>query len=74
MISIRELQKGDLVIYRSGRTNYVNKPYKYQLWFDDDFRHIEYGRNADIMEVKRWTKGLLGYKHKTIYKRGGRNV
>ena len=42
----------------------------YQRWYNDNFKHIEYGRGADIMEVKRWIKGLLGYKHKTIYKRG----
>ena len=72
--SINELQRGDLVIYRCGRTNYVNKPYKYQMWYDNNFRHREFGRNDDIIEIKRYVKGRFFYKLKTIYKRGGNNV
>lgn len=73
MISINELQRGDMVIYRNGRINYVNKPYKYQKWYNSDFKHIEYGSSDDIMKVKRYVKGLVGYKQKTIYKRNGRD-
>ena len=67
--NISELQKGDLVIYRYGRTNFVNKPYKYEQWFNDDFKHIEYGKSSDIMEIKRYKKILGFYRLKTIYKR-----
>ncbi len=67
--SVYELKKGDLVIYRYKRMNYVNKPYKYQMWFTDDFKHREYGKASDIMEVKRYVKVLWFYKLKTIYKR-----
>lgn len=72
--SLDELQKGDLVIYRSGRTNFVNKPFKYQQWFNDDFRHKEFDKGSDIMEIKRYVKVLCFYRFKTIYKRGEYNV
>ena len=69
MISIEEMQRGDLVIYRNGKTNYVNKPHKYQQWYNGDFKHIEFGSGADIMKVKRYVKGLFGYRQKNVYKR-----
>lgn len=52
--SINELQKGDLIIYRNGRVNYVNKPFKYQLWYDENFCHREFGIEFDIIEIKRY--------------------
>ena len=67
--SINKLKKGDLVIYRSGRTNYVNRPYKYQMWYDNNFRHREHDYNDDIVEIKRYVKIIFFYIQKIIYKR-----
>lgn len=70
--SVSEIKKGDIILYRSGRINHVNKPFKYELWFDEDFKHIEYNRSSDIMEIKRFVKILGLYRLKTIYKRKGK--
>ena len=28
--SVSEIKKGDIILYRSGRINHVNKPFKYE--------------------------------------------
>lgn len=68
-ITPSDIQKGDLIIYRFGRKNYVNKPFKYEMYFNSNFENENYGRTMDIMKIKRYVKGLFGYRLKTIYVR-----
>lgn len=37
MKNIKEIKKGDIVTYTTGKANYVNKPEKYIKYFDDNF-------------------------------------
>lgn len=66
---IEDIRKGDIITYRSGRINYVNKPFKYAIWFDKDFKHKHYSFNMNIMKIQRYVKFLCFYRLKTIYKR-----
>ena len=71
-MKIKDIKFGDIVTYRSGRSNNVNKPYKYQMWYNADFKNKSknYGSNFDIMTIKRYKKFLFFYILKTVYKRG----
>lgn len=64
-----DIRKGDIITYRSGRINIVNKPYKYEYWFNEDFKHREWDFRNDIMKIQRYEKFLCFYKLKTIYER-----
>lgn len=66
--TVDELKRGDIVTYRNGRINYINRPSKYTNWFNEDFKSLE-SPLLDIVEVKRYVKILWLYKLKTIYKR-----
>lgn len=66
--TVDELKCGDIVTYRNGRINYINRPGKYTNWFNKDFKSLE-SPLLDIVEVKRYVKILWLYKLKTIYKR-----
>lgn len=63
----RDINRGDIVTYRSGRINHVNKPFKYKNWYTDDFKHKEFGSGYDIVKVQRYVKILCFYILKTIY-------
>lgn len=67
--TVNEIKKGDMVVYRSGRINYVNKPRRYKEYFNEDFQNPALGFRYDIIEIKRYVKILGFYKLKTIYKR-----
>lgn len=62
-----DIQKGDLITYRCGRKNFVNKPFKYELYFNANLENENYGSSMDIMIIQRYVKGIFGYKFKTIY-------
>ena len=64
-----EIKKGDIVTYRNGRINNVNKPIKYFVYFTEDFKNANLGRGMDIMKIQRYVKFLCFYRLKTIYKR-----
>lgn len=64
-----KLKKGDIVTYRSGETNYVNRVEKYNKFYDKELNHIECRRLA-IVKVQRYVKVLCFYKLKTIWERG----
>lgn len=64
-----DIQKGDIVTYRSGRINNVNKPFKYEMYYKEDLKNKYWGSNMDIMQVQRYVKFLCFYRLKTIYKR-----
>lgn len=69
MKSINEIRKGDIVTYKSGRTNHVNNPNNYKVFYDEDFDNIGLGQAFSIMKIQRYVKFLGLYKLKTIYKR-----
>lgn len=66
---VEDIRKGDIIIYKSGRINIVNKPYKYECWYNEKFKHITFGSSEDIMKIQRYVKFLCFYRLKTIYKR-----
>lgn len=68
-MKITDIKKGDIITYRNGRVNYVNKPYKYHEWYTKDFQHKEFGCSFDIMKIEQYVKFLCFYRLKTIYKR-----
>lgn len=67
-MKISDIKKGDIVYYRNGGINYVNKPYQYCRFFNDDFKNIEMQR-YEIEKIQRYVKCLWFYRLKTIYKR-----
>lgn len=64
-----DIQKGDIVTYRSGRVNNVNKPDKYLIFYNSDYKNRKFGCDFDIMKVQRYVKLLYFYRLKTIYER-----
>lgn len=68
-MTIKDIKKGDIVTYRSGRVNIVNKPGQYHYWFNKDFKNREFGCGFDIMKIQRYKKILWFYVLKTIYVR-----
>ena len=68
-MTIKDIKKGDIVTYRSGRVNIVNKPGQYHFWFNKDFKNREFGCGFDIMRIDRYVKCLWFYRLKTIYER-----
>lgn len=69
MIAINELKRGDIVTYRSGQVNHVNKPYKYETHYNDNFKNKTWSDNMDIIKVQRYVKYLWFYKLETVYER-----
>lgn len=69
-MKINDIKKGDIVTYRNGRTNNVNKPNNYKAYYYKNFTHRELGSNFDIVKIQRYVKFLCFYVLKTIYKRG----
>ena len=70
---LEDIRKGDIITYRSGRINYVNKPFKYEMWYNEDFKHREWNSYHDMMKIQRYVKFLCFYRLKTIYKRKNNN-
>lgn len=68
-MKIVDIRKGDIVTYKSGRINYVNKPSQYHYWFNEDFKNPRLNRGFDIMKIQRYEKFLCFYRLKTIYER-----
>lgn len=67
---VEDIRKGDIVTYRGGRINYVNKPNHYRAYYTKNFQNKELGCYFDIMKIQRYVKFLCFYRLKTIYKRG----
>ena len=68
-MKITDIRKGDIITYRSGRTNNVNNPHNYHCYFNEDFKNPTFGKRFDIIKIQRYVKILWFYKLKTIYKR-----
>ena len=67
---VKDIRKGDIVTYRSGRVNYVNDLKNYHKYYNTDFKNNELGIGYEIMKIQRYVKFLCFYRLKTIYKRG----
>lgn len=67
MIKIDEIKKGDIVFYRNGRINYVNKPEHYEMYFNNEFENTGLYSGFDIIKIQRYKKVLFFYIKKTIY-------
>jgi len=67
-VKIKDIKKGDIITYLNGDINYVNKPYKYEKYFDRDF--YNWALSCQIVKIQRYVKFLGFYRLKTIYKRG----
>ena len=65
---VRDIQKGDIITYKHGKVNYVNKPINYHLYFDSNFRNCEIP-DLEIVKIQRYVKTLWFYKLKTIWRR-----
>jgi hypothetical protein len=59
------IKKGDIVTYDSGKRNFVNKPFKYQMYFDTNMYNSNL--NLRIIKIQRYIKVLWFYKLKNIY-------
>lgn len=68
-MNIKDLRKGDIVKYRNGKTNRVNKPYNYYRFYKKDLTKKKNDTAYDIMRVQRYKKILWFYVLKTIYRR-----
>ena len=66
-MNLRKLKKGDKVTYKDGRVNYVNKPWKYLLYFDKKLRNEKL--DDEIVKIERYVRFLCFYRLKTIYKK-----
>ena len=69
-MKVKDIKKGDIITYRSGRVNNVNNPDNYHYYFKYNFKNREFVSNFDIMKIQRYVKFLGFYRLKTIYKRG----
>lgn len=67
-MKVKNIRKGDIITYQTGRINYVNNPNKYQIYFNKDF--YNYAIDLQIIKIQRYVKFLCFYRLKTIYKRG----
>lgn len=68
-MKVKDIKKGDIVTYRSGRVNNVNNPGNYHYYFNENFENREFSSNMDIMKIQRYVKCLWFYRLKTIYRR-----
>lgn len=68
-MKVKDIKKGDIVTYRSGRVNNVNNPSSYHFYFNENFENITKPKGWDIMKIQRYVKILWFYRLKTIYKR-----
>lgn len=67
-MKIKDLKKGDIVIYRNKQTNNVNRPKRYRQWFTNELKN-KADKGLDIMKIKRYVRFLCFYRLKTIYRR-----
>ena len=68
-MGIEDIKFGDIVTYRSGRKNNVNKPDEYNKHYNKNFENKGLPTEFDIVRIQRYVKILWFYKLKTIYRR-----
>lgn len=67
-MKVKDIKKGDIVTYRSGKINYVNRPNHYKTYYTKNFQNKELGCAYDIVRIERYVKFLCFYRLVTIYK------
>ena len=65
-MKVKDIKKGDIITYKNGKINYVNRIEKYYYWFDKDFKNKRL--DFDIVKIQRYVKFLCFYRLVTIYK------
>lgn len=60
-------KKGDLVTYSNGYTKYINKPSKYEKFFDENYFNRIY--NLQIIRIKRYFKFFGFSVLKTVWEK-----
>lgn len=68
-MQVKDIKNGDIITYRSGRINRVNKDFKYHKFYNNNFENIHLPSDFDIMRIQRYVKVLWFYSLKTIYRR-----
>ena len=68
-MQVRDIKFGDVITYRNKRKNHVNKPYKYHMYYNSEFKNVSLSVKYDIMKIQRYKKVLGIYILKTIYRR-----
>ena len=66
---VKDIRIGDIITYRDGRINYVNKPVNYMTWYDKNFTNKKQDCKDDIVKIQRYVKCLWLYRLKTMYER-----
>lgn len=64
----KKYQKGDIITYSNGVVKYINKPDKYDYYFNNEYYNPKY--DLQIIKIQRYIKFLCFYRLKTIYERG----
>lgn len=72
-MKVEDIKKGDIITYRNGKINRVNKPFKYHMYYSSDFKNYGLYSGFDIMKIQRLKKVLCFYILKTIYRRKDEN-
>ena len=57
-MKVKNIRNGDIITYRSGRINRVNKDYKYHYFYNSNFENISLPSDFDIMRIQRYVKVL----------------
>lgn len=68
-MKVIDIKNGDIITYRSGRINRVNKEFKYHKYYNENFENIHLPSDFDIMRIQRYVKILWFHKLKTICRR-----
>lgn len=64
-MKVDRFKKGDIVTYSNNVVKFINKPNKYEKYFDYDYYNSIY--NLKIMKLQRYKKVFGIYILKTIY-------
>lgn len=67
-MTIENILKGDIVYYRNGHINRVNKPDRYMTHYTKDLKN-KHDPHYDIVKVQRYVKFLGLYRLRTIFRR-----
>lgn len=60
-------KKGDIVTYSDGKIKCINKPNKYEKYFNDNLYNPYYG--LQIIKIQRYVKFLCFYRLKTVWRK-----
>jgi len=66
------LKFGDIVTYRNGKQNIINRVDNYKIYYYDDLKPVHLGKGFDIMRVERYERTAMSdklYGLKILYER-----